>query len=111
MNGNGDAPNRGAGGVEPGQRPTLDCTRRRWLGWVLCFTVPYDVDRRDATERDARLRDLAIADEWWRQIFTTPVVELDAVDRDTAIDRYTDTARDADRIIRWLEGCCYACGN
>lgn len=110
MTGDGDAPNRQAGGVEPGQRPTLD-SNRRLFGWVLAFTVPYDVDRRDATERDARLRDLAIADEWWRQIFTTPVVELDAVDRDTAIDRYTDTARDADRIIRWLEGCCYACGN
>jgi hypothetical protein len=87
----------------------LDCTRRRLFGWVLIFTVPLDVDDRSFVERDRRLRDLASSDGWYRRVLTTPVMELDATDRDFTIDRYT-SPDDGDQIIRFLEGRCHACG-
>jgi hypothetical protein len=110
MSRNGDAPNRQAGGVEPRQRLPLDCTRRRLFGWVLIFTVPFDVDERSIVERDRRLRDLAATDDWYRRIYTTPVAELDEADRNVAVDRYVDNNADADQVIRFLEGRCHACG-
>jgi hypothetical protein len=108
MTGHGDAPSPETGGVNrhTGHGTTWQSQK---LWYVLLCAVPFDVDRRSIPDRYERLA--AVGDrQWWRRVLSTPLVDVDAADRMAVVDRYTDGCRDADRVIRWMEGRCHACG-
>ena len=110
MTGHGETPDAAVEGFGRDRTPTH---RTRWqshkLGRILLASVPSDVDRRDIVDRDRRLRTLA-SDPWYRRVLNTPLVDVDTADRDATIDRFVDDSGAADRILRWMEGRCHACG-